>query len=181
MKKWNWEFTFRIILIVFYMIVGMVVFAFAFQDFEKEYAHVLLGVATLVSGGAHALIYLLEKGYQTHKKSTYLMLSLLAVCLGIIFIFTEDLTVGQICLIWGLFDIIRSSFELKEVIPEVKENKLQIIEVFISTGDIILGVLLCIHLEHGIQLHLFYFAAAYLLSAVNVLLKIIFEKIEDKE
>lgn len=178
MKKTNWELIFRIILIIFYFLVAAIVFSFAFQDFEKDNAHVILGIATLLSGGAHALIYLQERGFETHKKSVYLMLSLLAACLGIIFIFTESLAVPQICLIWGLFDIIRSSFELKEVIPEVKENKLQIIEVFISCGDIILGILLCIHLAHGIPLHLFYFSAAYLLSAVNIILKMIIKRSE---
>ena len=134
-----------------------------------------MGIAMLLSGVPHIFIYIIQQGYKNFFKSSFFEFGLVAMCFGIVFM-TGQLTIELICIMWGAFDIIRGAFELKDIIPEVKKSKLEIIELFAVIGDIVLGILLCAHMVHGIPLHLIYMGLSYFLIAVKKVLEIVLEK-----
>lgn len=155
-------------LLVFYICVG--IFVILYAALPTDYNSKIMGLMVLLSSIVHILLYFLTEGYKRPEKGFFLVIGIIAFSLGIVFLTTKVMTIPEICLYWGILDIVRSSLEIKDVIPELKENKIEIVELVISFGDIVLGILLCVHLEEGIQLHLYYFGAAFILSAIKYIL-----------
>lgn len=105
-----------------------------------------------------------------------LIIGLIGVALGIVFIVNKDITLENMCFYWGILDIVRGALEIAHIVPQVKNNKLYIVEIILSSGDIVLGILLCIHLSHGLQVYLTYLGIAFLVSAFNQIVNLIIRK-----
>ena len=162
------------------MIVGIVALIFSAQDYELDSSKAFLGWAMLLSGIPYLFIYIIEKGFKNFNKSSYFIFGLVSLCMGIVFM-TGEISIELIWVIWGIFDIIRGAFELRDIIPETKENKLEILEMVAIIGDIVLGILLCAHLKHGIPVHLIYMGLSYFMISTKKILDIALFKEENKE
>lgn len=160
------------IFIIYYLAIAVIIFVMLTNpDFysNKEY----LGYLVLAGSIPHLVIYFINGGYKSKAMTGILIIGIVGFALGFVFVFSESMTIEMICLYWGILDICRGAIEIGETIPHVKHNKLEILEIGISTGDIILGVLLCIHLEHGIKLHLIYFGIAFILYALKIVVELL--------
>lgn len=154
-------------LLVFYVVVGILTIVMSGEAYEKT--PIFCGMLVLLSSIVHIVLYFLKDGLKNSSKSYFLVIGIVGLALGIIFMASDEVTIEQICFYWGILDIVRGALEIKGHLPEIKINKLVIVEILISLGDIILGILLCIHLKHGIELHLIYLGAAFIVSAINIL------------
>lgn len=158
---------------VFYIAIAVWAFTISADDFSNK--RMLLAFLIILSSVPHILIFVVNR-----KKISYLVIGLVGTALGIVFLTTGDLfSADQICMIWGCLDICRGTTEIINRVPEVKHYKGELFEIAISTGDIIIGVLLCIHMAHGLQLHLIYLGIAFVLSALKNINDLILERIEN--
>lgn len=149
---------------VFYLAMGVVAFTISHLDYTERI--VLLSILILLSSVPHLLIYLANR-----EKKSYLIIGLVGIAFGILFLSTDLFDADEICMIWGCIDICRGLTEIINVAPSVRKHKIEWVEIVISLGDIVVGVLLCLHLSDGLRLHLIYLGIAFVISAI----KLIFE------
>ena len=149
-----------IISILFHLLVGIIVFIIAFQNFEVT--PLILGSLIAVGSIPHIMLFVRD-----FKKHSFLVIGLVALIFSIIAMASDLFTVNQVCVIWGAIDIARGITEIIDSAPKVKHEKLELIEIAVSTGDIVIGILLCIHMEEGLQLHLIYFGIAFVIIAIR--------------
>jgi len=163
------------VLILFYIAIGAFVLAISGRDFSDK--NILLGILIILSSVPHILIYIINK-----KKTSYLIIGLVGTAFGILFLATKDLFIDdQICMVWGCIDICRGTTEIVNIAPTVKKHKSELVEILISLGDIVVGVLLCIHMLGGIKLHLIYLGIAFLITAAKNVTELIIERRKERE
>ena len=156
-------------LVVFYIAIGIFVLIFSNDYYEKN--NLFLGILILLSSIPHLLIFVTQGGLKNDRKYPYLFFSLIGFAIGIVTICEESIPLDKVCVMWGCFDICRSSFEIADVIPELKKHKwLELIELFISLGEIGIAVLLIIDEFEGIKLHLLYFGVVFVISGIKRIL-----------
>ncbi|MCQ2801213.1 MAG: hypothetical protein MJ222_00955 [Bacilli bacterium] len=156
-------------LVLLYLAIGIFVLVFANESREKN--NLILGALILLSSIPHLLIFVLQGGLKNSRKYLYLFFSLIGICIGLITIFKTSISLDKVCVMWGCFDICRSSFEIADTLPEIKNHKwLEFIELLISIGEIIIAILLIIDEFEGIRLHLIYFGVVFIISAVKRIL-----------
>ena len=152
--------------ILYHLIIGIFVLIISNRNLDDKI--ILLGVLIILSSVPHILIYFINK-----TKKTYLLIGLVGLAFGILFLSTDLFTDDQICMVWGCLDICRGLTEIATIVPEAKNNKFEIVEIFISTGDIVIGILLCIHLANGLHLHLLYLGIAFLITVLKDIVELI--------
>ena len=167
------------VLVAFYVAVG--IFTITHAATQNEYAANILGIIVVLTSLVHVALYFLKAGWKNPSKGFYLVIGIVGVGLGFVFMFSEHIDIINICIFWGILDMIRAALEIKDVIPELKEEKLEIIPLLVSIGDFILGILLCIHGEEGIAVHLIYLGSAFILTAVKFVVEMIIEGKEEKK
>lgn len=168
--------TLFISLVLSYAVIGVFTITFAYTSLFDADPHLLCGVFILITSFIHVILYFYQKGYKSLDKGFLLIIGLIGIALGIVFIVNKDITLENMCFYWGILDIVRGALEIAHIVPQVKNNKLYIVEIVLSSGDIVLGILLCIHLSQGLQVHLTYLGIAFLVSAFNQIVNLIIRK-----
>ena len=153
--------------IVFYIVIAVLAFIIAYKDIND--GRIMLAVLILLSSVPHLLIYISDR-----RRLSYLIIGLVGLAFGILFLATPIFTADEICMVWGCIDICRGLTEIINVAPHVRKEKKELLEIAISLGDIVVGVLLIIHMSDGLVLHLTYLGIAFILSAIKNLLEFIF-------
>jgi len=161
-------------LIIFYLVIGITTIVFSMMPREKNAN--FCGTIVLITSIIHVLLYFIEGGYKNNEKSFYLVLGIVGVALGIVILANATLTITQICFYWGILEIIRGALETKQSILDLKFNKLEVVSLLIAIGNIVLGILLCIKLDHGLTAHLIYLGISFIFAAVKFVLDQIIEK-----
>lgn len=157
----------KLIFILYYVAIGIVILAFLNnKEFLENNRY--LGFLIMAGSIPHLLIYFVEGGLFSKTKTSILIIGIIGFALSFVFVFSDTMTIEEICLYWGILDICRGAIEIGETLPHCKHDKLEYIEIAISIGDIVLGILLCIHLAHGLKLHLIYFAIAFFMYALKI-------------
>ena len=166
MKKFRKINILYLALVVLYLAIGIFVLVFSNESHEKN--NTILGVLILLSSIPHLIIFVSQGGLKHGGKYPYLFFSLIGIGVGLAAIIDKNISLDKICVIWGCFDICRASFEISDIIPEIKEHKwLELIELVISVGEIVIAVLLIIDEFEGIRVHLLYFGIVFIVSAVK--------------
>ena len=147
--------------VIFYVAIGIFAIVISPQRFESQ--KFILALLILLSSVPHILIYIINR-----TKVSYLVIGLVGIAFGSFFLATDVFDANQICMIWGVIDICRGLTEIINVAPTIRKNKKEIIEIVISTGDIVVGVLLILHRADGLQLHLIYLGIAFLVTAAKL-------------
>ena len=161
-------------LVVLYLAIGVFVLVFSNEGHEKN--NTILGVLSSIP---HLLIFVLQGGLKSGGKYPYLFFSLIGISVGLAAIIDKSISLDKICVIWGCFDICRASFEISDAITEIKEHKwLELIELVISVGEIVIAVLLIIDEFEGIRVHLLYFGVVFIVSAVKRILNYVMSHID---
>lgn len=151
---------------VLYIAGGIVVLFLANDAREKN--NFLLGTLILVSSIPHLLIFVIQGGLKNDRKYMYLGFAGIGIAIGIVTMFSTHLTLDKVCIMWGTFDICRSTFEIADVIPELKKHKwLELIDLAISLGEIAVAVFLIIEEFSGVKLHLVYFGITFIICGVK--------------
>lgn len=155
--------------IIYYLGIGIWVIVLA--AIQATITIELLGTLIILSSVPHILIYMVNR-----TKKSYLVIGFVGIVFGILFLTSQIFNIDQICMVWGCIDICRGVTEIINVAPTVKKNRAEFIEIAISIGDIVIGVLLCIHLSNGMTLHLSYLSAAFIITAAKSIAEYIIER-----
>lgn len=151
--------------IVFYLAVGLVVIGLLTGG-EFKQPELILPILIILGSVPHILIFSADR-----KRVSYLVIGLVGLSFGILFLCTKDTelyNVDEVCMVWGVIDICRGTTEIVNIAPRLRHRKVgDFIEIGISTGDIVVGILLCIHLQGGLTLHLIYLATAFFITVVK--------------
>lgn len=153
---------------IFHILFGIIIFIIAFQHYEVT--QLILGMLILIGCIPHFLLYCVDR-----SKKGYLLLGTIGVAVALIAIIFKQFELTHIFIMWGVLDVCRGATEIFDSLPKVKTRKLEIIELLVSTGDIIIGILLCIHLEEGLKLHLIYFGVSFILIGLKYIIEMLVE------
>ena len=162
--------------VIFYVVIGIGVLTIASYDFSER--TILLSVLILLSSIPHFLLFCINKNY------SYLVIGLVGLAFSVLFLTVHEtglFTADHICMIWGVIDICRGITEIVNTLPKVKKHKIELIEIGVSLGDIVIGTLLVIHMSDGTKLHLIYLAIAFFIIAAKTVFEYLSEKGKRKE
>ena len=149
------------VLVLFYVTIGILAIVLSSQDLSDR--NNVLAILILLSSVPHIALYFIHP-----DRLSYLIIGFVGIAFGILFLSTGySFTDDQICMIWGCIDICRGLTEIVVVAPHVKKQKAELIEIALSLGDIVIGILLCIHMLGGIKLHLIYLSIAFFIGAAK--------------
>lgn len=157
--------------IAIHIIVGILLIIFSNESFERN--NYFIGGVLIVTGLPHIFIYLIGEGYKKFVKQPYLVFSFVSIVLGIVIMLCNELLPQHIYLIWGILDIVRSSYEIFDGIRELKESKLEIAEILAGLSDMILGFLLCFEKEEGVKLHIIIMGVGLIVVGIRFLIELI--------
>lgn len=180
MKKVN--ILYLLSLLFIYVAVAAVAFYFGTRSTEIiEENYKIVGGLLLMSSIPHLIIFVLQDGLNNKKKIPYFVFAVTGIVLGIVGMYVKAIGLTTLCLIWGIFDICRSSFEIIDVIPEIKDKKwLEILEIVASVGEIVIAVFLIMDRVEGLNLHFYFLGSVFLLYFVKYIISIFIDKKEAK-
>ena len=113
-----------------------------------------------------------------HEGKTYL--GLIELILGLVLIIA-DLQFEYVCIIWATWSIVRESYEIKEVICDLKSITASILSGVESVAVIIFSVLLIINpSEHHAIIHMFLLVIELIMSPLVVLIDELIIKYKNK-
>lgn len=165
-------------LIVVYLSIAVIAFSFANlsreEIFDKGY---IVGFLLALSSIPYLFIYLIEDGFHKPQKAVYGAFGIIGIAIGLTSFFLEKkdmATLNTICMIRGIFDIIRLTDALTDIIPmiSVEKRKLEIIDFLVSIGEAIIGVLLIIDGFEGLQFHFFFMGCASSILLVKCVIEL---------
>ena len=143
---------------------------------QFQFTGLILGIILLVVSIIRIIDFIISKKHKD-RHNVALLFAIALIVIGILFI-AEARELSVLCFGWGVIDIVLSLIEIQFAIPEIKHNKLCILEVAISTGELLFGILLCIKLENALTGHLIYLSISLFLLAVLAILEELIHKHE---
>ena len=168
-----------LIKLIIYGILAICVFIF--RETLVEHLKYFIGGLMLLYGIEEIVFELIFKDHHFwHKDKIYI--GLIDIILGsVLLIFPIDLE--STCVIWATWSIARESFEIKELITEVKCIFLSILSGIESIAVIVLSITLILEPgEHHAMIHMYLLLAELVLTPLIPLLdEIILEKKNKKE
>lgn len=168
-------------LLAVYLIVAVIAIYFGTKSIAViETNYKIVGGLLLMSSIPHLIIFFLKDGLKNKKKIPYLVFAAAGIILGFTGMYSAAIGLSTLCLIWGVFDICRSSFEIIDVAPEIKNNWLEITEIVASTGEIIIAILLILDRVEGLKLHFCFLGAVFLLYFAKNITACFIESKEDE-
>lgn len=141
----------------------------------------VLGAFIALSSIPHLIIFVIQDGLKNKEKIPYAVLGLVGITLGIVFIHLQGYSLSMICLVWGIFDITRSSFEIADTVPELKNKKwIEIVSLAISTAEIVIAILLIINRFEGVKFHLIFMGISFALYFAKETINFMLERRHEK-
>lgn len=166
-------------LMFLYVCVAVVSFIFATLPeetiFDKGF---IVGFLLALSSAPYLLIFWVKDGFNNERKAVYGAFGIIGIALGVTSLFLEQKNVdvlNTICMIRGIFDIVRLTVVLTDIIPSISidKNKVEIIDLLVSVGEAIVAVFLIIDGIEGVQVHFFYMGIAAIILLGKCVLEII--------
>lgn len=168
--------------IAYYLAVATILlisFILHFEDYEY-FGYFLISVM-LLSAIPDVFIYIVLKGYKNPRKLGHIIWAGLTITTCIILYSIQELDISIICIAWGIIDILRGLDELYTVFFDGKFEKREIPDMIIAFIDIILGVILIIKLDDGLNVHLIAATATLFVFAVRLIIEVPLGLIREKK
>ena len=175
MNKKALSLVFGLMSAVLFVIAGVTVLVLCLVH-QFQFTGLVLGIILLVVSVIRIIDFMISEKHKD-RHNVALLFAIALIVMGILFI-AEVRELSMLCFGWGVIDIVLSAIEIQFAVPEIKHNKLCILEVAISCGELLFGILLCIKLESGLTGHLIYLSISLFLLAVLALLEALIHKHE---
>ena len=173
------RFTYFVIKLILFTILAVLVLVF--KDQHVEHLKPFIG-ALMVLYGVEEILFEVSNHHLhfIHKGKTYL--GFIELFFGIVLI-AADLQFEYVCIIWATWSIVRESYEIKEVVADMKAIVPRILSGVESIAVIIFSVLLILNpSEHHAIIHMILLVVELILSPLVVLLdELIIQFKENKE
>lgn len=164
---------------ILFLAFGIFVLCFSGMEYVDNNSWILC--TFLIVSGAACICDFIGGHKIKHEFNFDIAFGICSIALGIIFM-AADIDLKTICLIWGIFEIIEGAFELQHLIVLLNHKDfIAIIEVVVAVLKVIFGILLCVHTEEDIKVHLIVVGVVFILSAIAQVLHTIIEHREKKE
>lgn len=138
----------------------------------EEDGHVIVGMLVTITSFFEIAAYLFSKSYKQGSKLYILIISGSLLIFGVVSMLAS-LPITSICLIWGIGDALTGVFGGIRSSIALKKEKIQIVDLIISIGFVVFGIILAIKLQEGIKGHLIFCSIAYLVDAIIMLIEFI--------
>jgi len=161
--------------------VALAICIFIFRTLLVEHLKFFIGGLMTMYGVEEILFEIVFKDkHFWHKDKIYL--GFIEIVFGVVLL-VSPLTIEEICTIWATWSIVRESFEIKELVTEIKSWTLTIISGIESIAVIVLSVMLILEPgEHHAMIHLYLLLLELLLTPLIPLLdEILLERKHKKE
>ena len=158
-----------------YLVIKLIIFTilavlvFVFRDSHVEHLKPFIGALMILYGLDGILFEIVchKKGF-LYQNKTYL--GLIELIFGIVLI-SASLIFEYVCIIWATWSIIRESFEIKEIVSDLKMIAPKILSSIESVIVIVFSVLLIIEPgEHHILIHMGLLTAELILNPLVILI-----------
>lgn len=159
-------------LLIFYFLTGLA--AILLSSLKLEPSRLFICSFILAGFVPHFAGFISAKK-QTFAKVIFAVLFVSGLIIGFLCLFDKNIDVSTICLIFGILDICRG---FAEILIEFYKNfpvinkPLSLLEIAVSTGDIIFGILLIINRINGIYPHLIYLGSAFIVMVIIWILEL---------
>ncbi len=166
---------FEILAPILFAVYGVTVLVLSGLDFSDNVMVIVLNICLIVSGFAKIADFI--GGHKiNHVFNFDITFGLISIALGIVGL-ARKLDLTTICLFWGIYEIVEASFEIQHLVVLVhNKEKIAIIRIVLCVIEIAFGILLCIHTEEEIQLHLIIVGVLFIISALADVFKTVNER-----
>ena len=167
-----------IIKLAVFVILAALVFAFRVQ--LVEHLQPFIG-SLMIFYGLEEMLYeiLCHKLHFIHKSKTYL--GLVELIFGIVLLIAP-LAFEYVCIIWATWSIVRESYELKEVVSEIKMLAPKILSGAESIAVIVFSVMLILEPgEHHALIHMYLLVVELVFNPFTVLLDELLVRLKEKK
>ena len=172
------HFTYLIVKLCVFVILAILVFIF--RDKQVEHLKPFIG-ALMIFYGVEGLFYeaFFHRLHFIHETKSYL--GLIELIFGIVLI-VSPLAFEYVCIIWATWSIVRESYELKEVVSDIKSILPKILSGAESIAVIVLSVMLILEpTEHHALIHMYMLVVELALNPATVLLDELFIHFKEKK
>ena len=167
-----------IIKLSIFIVIAVLVFAFRVQ--LVEHLQPFIG-SLMIFYGLEEMLYeiLCHKLHFIHKSKTYL--GLVELIFGVVLLIAP-LAFEYVCIIWATWSIVRESYELKEVVSEIKTLAPKILSGAESIAVIVFSVMLILEpAEHHALIHMYLLVVELILNPFTVLLDELLIHLKEKK
>ena len=162
--------------ICYYLAIATALLVF-FVDHLDNYdlpAYFLITIM-LLSAIPDVVMYTVMKGYKNPKKIGHIIWAGLTITTCIVLYSINEIDISIICIAWGIIDILRGLDELYTVFFDGKFEKHEIPDLIIACVDIVLGIILIIKLDDGLNVHLLAATATLFVFAIRLIIELILD------
>ena len=172
MKEKKVHFLVDLVSVFYYLAVFTLLLVFFVTDFDL--VPVFLISIMALSAIPDAVEYIVFKQYRNIKKIGHIIwsVSVLIACI-VMFTMVETIDISTICIIWGVVDIARGLDELYTIFFDGKFQVHEIPDLILAIADVILGIILIIKLDDGLNVHLIAATISILVFAVRQIINVI--------
>lgn len=162
--------------------LALAVCVFVFREFLVEHLKFFIG-GLMALYGVEALLFEIVFKDKHFWHSDKIYLGFIEIVFGVVLLVSPIEEFAYVCLIWATWSIVRESFEIKELVTEIKSWTLTIISGIESITVIVLSVSLILEPgEHHAMIHMYLLLFELLLTPLVPLLdEIILEKKHKKQ
>lgn len=159
-----------------YMIAGILIIIFnkaifAYVEYVVSAVIIAYGINFIIRGITNKSLF---------KDTSKLVSAVTNILVGIALILTGDDPV-TLCVIWGVWSILREGTEIAELLPELIEKKVGFLDLAESIAIIVLSFILIMEpTEHHIQFHIIILGIELILEVLFPLFNKLIEKIYEK-
>lgn len=148
---------------------SLAVFVFIYRGQQVEHLKPFIGALMLVYGvDGIAFEILIHHKKFIHSNKTYL--GLIELIFGIVLL-SSPIPMEHVCIIWATWSIIRESYEIKEIVSDIKMILPKILSGVESIVAIVFSILLLLNPgEHHAVIHLGLLTAELILNPLVVLI-----------
>ena len=170
----------RYLIIKFAIFVILAVLVFALRVQLVEHLQPFIG-SLMIFYGFEGMLYeiLCHKLHFIHKNKTYL--GLIELIFGTVLLIAP-LEFSYVCIIWATWSIVRESYELKEVVSDLKTLAPKILSGAESVAVIVFSIMLILEPgEHHALIHMYLLVVELVLNPATILLDELLIHLKEKK
>ena len=171
MQSHKAKLTFSYINFFYYVAVAVLLLVFFLMEFDLTTNFL---IAVIILTGIPSIVqYILFKQYKSIKRIGNIVWSSLLILTCIVLLCIPDLSISTVCIVWGVFDIVRGLNEVYIIFFDGKFEAHEIPFFILALMDIVLGIILIIKLGDGLNVHLIAATISVFVNAIYRLIEVI--------
>ncbi len=162
--------------VILYLTLAVLIFVF--NNAIMSYVGFLVGGIVLLYAAEELIVFAVKK--ELFNNPYHLFDGIAQILIGaILFIVSDDIV--KVCIVWGVWSILRESKELAEAIDKLPKYRSEIINIIESVVVIVLSFFMIVHPDdQHARLHVFLLAAELIIVVMFYFMEVLRDKIISK-